>query len=92
MVYKIQYTVKAEKDIELLKSSGDKSILLKLRKLLIELSEHPHTGIGQTEKLKYQKGNTWSRRITKEHRLVYNIYDDTVEVLVLSAYGHYLDK
>ncbi|MCQ2172268.1 MAG: type II toxin-antitoxin system YoeB family toxin [Bacteroidales bacterium] len=31
----------------------------------------------------------YSRRITSEHRLVYKIYDDVVEVLVLSAFGHY---
>lgn len=92
MIYRIGYSSKAERDIELLKSSGDRSALLKLRKLLIELVEHPYTGTGQVEKLKYQKDNTWSRRINKEHRLVYNIYDDIVEVLVLSAYGHYLDK
>lgn len=34
-------------------------------------------------------GSVYSRRITKEHRLVYKVYDDTVVVLVLSAFGHY---
>lgn len=61
----------------------------KLAKLLIELQEHPRTGTGQVEQLKHFKEETWSRRITKEHRLVYRIYDDVVEVLVVSAYGHY---
>lgn len=37
----------------------------------------------------YKKEETWSRRINKEHRLVYRINDDTIEVLVISAYGHY---
>ena len=34
-------------------------------------------------------GNVYSRRITHEHRLVYRIYDEVIEVLVLSAFGHY---
>lgn len=34
--------------------------------------------------LKYLK-----RRINQEHRLVYRIYDDKIEVLIIAAYGHY---
>ncbi len=34
----------------------------------------------------------WSRRITKKHRLVYEIHDNIVTVLVLTAYGHYEEK
>lgn len=61
----------------------------KLEKLLEELREHPRTGTGQVEQLKHYKEETWSRRITREHRLVYRIHDDVVEVLVLSVFGHY---
>lgn len=39
--------------------------------------------------LKEYDGTVYSRRITREHRLVYKIYDEVVEVLVLSAFGHY---
>jgi toxin YoeB len=39
--------------------------------------------------LKHYDEETWSRRINREHRLVYRIYDNVVEVLVLSVYGHY---
>ena len=56
----------------------------------MELQEHPRTGTGQVEPLKYYKEETWSRRINREHRLVYRIHDDIVEVLVLSTYGHYV--
>ena len=62
----------------------------KLKKLLDELQIHPRTGIGKVEQLKHYAEETWSRRINKEHRLVYRIYDDVVEVLVLSTYGHYI--
>ena len=61
-----------------------------LKKLLDELQIHPRTGTGKVEQLKHYAEETWSRRINKEHRLVYRIYDDVVEVLVLSTYGHYI--
>ena len=55
----------------------------------IELQEHPRTGTGQVEVLKYLDEEVYSRRINKEHRLVYTVYDQKVTVLVLAAYGHY---
>ena len=61
----------------------------KLARLIDELKVHPRTGTGQVEALRGYDGTVFSRRITKEHRLVYKIYDDIVEVLVLSAFGHY---
>ena len=36
----------------------------------------PTTGIGKPEKLKYLPGSRWSRRITQEHRLVYQVSED----------------
>ncbi|MBR3734156.1 MAG: type II toxin-antitoxin system YoeB family toxin, partial [Bacteroidaceae bacterium] len=44
------------------------------------------------EPLKGQPEGMWSRHISKKHRLVYRIFDDSVLVLVLRAYGHYNDK
>ena len=64
----------------------------KASQLLAELEEHPRTGTGQVEQLKHFKNETWSRRITREHRLVYEIHDNEVLVLVISAYGHYDGK
>lgn len=89
MSYTLKYTDDAEKDIERLKRSGNKQALKKLKVLLLEIIEHPRTGTGQVEQLKYFKEEIWSRRINSEHRLVYQIEDDIIAVLVLSAYGHY---
>lgn len=89
MSYHIDFTEEAIEDIERLKKSGNKQALNKLASLFLELQEHPRTGTGQVELLKYYKEETWSRRINKEHRLVYRINDDIVQVLVLSTYGHY---
>ena len=88
MAYRIVFSSDAQRDLVLLKKKAPQA-LSKLARLLDELKEHPRTGTGQVEALKGYDGNVYSRRITQEHRLVYRIYEDTVEVLVLSAFGHY---
>ena len=88
-MYRIVFTEDAQKDLLMLQKKAPRAIK-KLKSLLVELQEHPRTGTGQVELLKYYTEETWSRRINKEHRLVYRIYDDVVEVLVLSTYGHYI--
>ena len=46
MIYELEYTPEAEKDVKSLQKSGEKAAIIKLRKLLIELTEHPFTGTG----------------------------------------------
>ena len=36
--------------------------------------------------------HTYSRRISGNDRIIYNIYDNTVTVLIVSVEGHYSDK
>lgn len=88
-MYRIVFTEDAQKDLQMLQKRAPQTIK-KLKSLLAELQEHPRTGTGQVELLKHYKEETWSRRINKEHRLVYRIHEDIVEVLVLSTYGHYI--
>jgi len=92
MSFVIELTFDAIKDIEKFKKSGDKKVLLKIDKLLNELREHPKTGTGKPELLKYYEIPTWSRRLTDNHRLIYRIQDDKVIVMILSFWGHYGDK
>ncbi len=90
-MYKLSYSDEAEQHMKLLKRR-EPNAFKKLAKLLVELMQHPTTGTGHPEPLKGKPEGRWSRRITEKHRLVYRIYEDTVVVLVLSAYGHYGDK
>jgi len=92
MIYTLGYTIEAEKDIESLKKSGDQTTILKLRKLLIELMEHPFSGTGRPKPMRNNRSGQWSRRITQKHRLVYSVDDEKITVLVISAAGHYDDK
>ena len=64
----------------------------KALKLIAELYVHPRTGAGKPELLSGDRSSQWSRRISKKRRLVYEIHDAEVVVLVLTAYGHYDDK
>jgi toxin YoeB len=92
MSYEIALTPEAESDLEKHKLSGDKKILIKISKLFDELREHPATGTGKPELLKYYDIPTWSRRITAKHRLIYRIENQTIIVLILSLWGHYDDR
>ncbi len=90
-MYKITYAPKAKAGLKRLKESEPTSFK-KAVKILNDLSLHPCTGIGHPEQLSGDRAGQWSRRITKKHRLVYEIYDEEVFVYILSAYGHYDDK
>lgn len=87
MVYNLDFTDRAKADIESHKMAGNRAVLNKLLKLLHELAEHPFTGTGKPEALKHDLSGYWSRRINKEHRLVYEVSDDIV--FILSAKWHY---
>jgi len=87
--YTISFSSDAKKDLKLLYKKAPNAIS-KLSKLLEEISEHPRTGTGQVEQLRGYDGNIYSRRITQEHRLIYRIFEQEVQVLVLATYGHYL--
>ena len=84
MAYTIKYKEQAIRDAKKLQREEPQAFQ-KLLKLEKELREHPRTGTGKPEPL---IGN----RSSKKHRLVYEIYDTEVVVLVLTAYGHYDDK
>ena len=90
MNYTIKISERAELDIVKLRESGDKQALKKLDALIDELREHPETGTGKPEHLKYI--DKWSRRINKKHRLIYEIFHQIVTVEIIQAYGHYDDK
>ena len=92
MSYKLRFTSDSIKDIEYHKKSGEKKLLQKIEVLLEELRVHPKTGTGQPEKLKYDLEGFYSRRINRKHRLVYEIKDEIITVIILNAYSHYRDK
>ncbi len=77
----------ALEDLKYWKKSGDKIIQNKIQKLIIAIEENPTAGIGKPEQLKHNLSGSWSRRINQEHRIVYEIKEDTIEIQSLK--GHY---
>ena len=65
----------------------DKKLALKIMGLMEELPQSPFSGKGKPEKLRFNLSGFWSRRITQEHRLVYEVTDDFIRVV--SCRYHY---
>ena len=67
----------------------DKKTLKRINQLIKDISRNPFEGIGKPEPLTGSLTGFWSRRIDKEHRLVYAIEENSV--LLISCRGHYDD-
>ncbi|MCR5158052.1 MAG: Txe/YoeB family addiction module toxin [Prevotella sp.] len=89
--YFVDIKEKAQQDLVKLKKDEPK-YYVKALKLIGELYEHPRTGTGKPKQLSADRAGQWRRKISDKHRLIYEIHDQVVEVLVLSAWGHYDDK
>lgn len=68
----------------------DKAIVARIDALIADIQQHPSTGLGKPELLKYQWAKYWSRRITGEHRLVYRIEDGVI--FIAQCRFHYTKK
>ncbi len=66
---------------------ADRSLLKRTNRLVEDALQDPTAGIGKPERLRYGLQGAWSRRITDEHRLVYQVIDD--DLCVLQARYHY---
>jgi toxin YoeB len=65
----------------------DKKTLKKINDLIKDIQRTPYEGLGKPEPLKYDLAGFWSRRIDREHRLVYQIIGN--ELLIYSCRFHY---
>ncbi len=91
MSYTIDLSSRAEKVLKKWKKSNP-AAFKKFKDILPELEQHPRTGTGHPEPLVGGGDITYSRRISKNDRMIYDIYDETVNVLVFKLEGHYNDK
>ncbi|HAL83613.1 MAG TPA: Txe/YoeB family addiction module toxin [Mucilaginibacter sp.] len=90
--YTIVVQKAAQKQLQMHNKSGDKSSIKRINQIFEELSEHPETGVGKPERLRFELSGLWSRQINKKDRLIYLIEDNIITVTVVSAIGHYGDK
>jgi toxin YoeB len=90
--YSVVFANNAIKELQRHKKAGNKVINAKIDKIFNELKNNPFEGEGQAEPLKYNLTGLWSRRINREHRMIYRVEENIVTVFVVSALGHYSDK
>lgn len=65
----------------------DKKMVIKINKLIKDISRTPFEGIGKPEPLKHQYQGYWSRKIDDEHRLIYSFSDE--DIYIISCRFHY---
>jgi len=84
--WSLVYTRQAQKDAEKLPAAGLKP---KAEALLAILAENPYQTPPTFEKLVGDLSGAYSRRISLQHRLVYQVLDDAKTVKVLRMWTHY---
>jgi len=60
---------------------NDKAGLKRINLLIKDAQRSPFDGIGKPEPLKHNLSGFWSRRISEEHRLVYAVDGDALQVV-----------
>ncbi len=58
----------------------DRSVLRRINQLIKDVRRSPYEGIGKPERLKHQLAGWWSRRIDGEHRFLYRVTEQAIEI------------
>jgi toxin YoeB len=85
-VKNLEFSSRAEEDLAYW-AKKNRKIAARIMALLEDTVEHPFSGIGKPEALKHELSGCYSRRIDKEHRLVYKV--EKSAIVVLSCRYHY---
>ena len=83
----VEFESRAKKEIAWF-MKYDKRLYEKTKQIIDDIKLHPYSGIGKPEALKFELSGFWSRRISKEHRLVYKI-EGNVIIVIASCRFHY---
>ena len=81
-MYRVDYSKQADKTLRKWKKSNP-VLFKKATTLLLDFMKHPRTGIGHPEALIGGNDITYSRHITAHDRIIYDIYDDVISVLII---------
>ena len=85
-MYSVVFTKKAADDVANLKAAG---LASKAKALIDLMKQNPFTNPPPYEKLKGDLDGAYSRRINIKHRLVYQVYEATKTIKVISMWTHY---
>ena len=59
---------------------NDKQKIKRINDLLRDITRNPYEGPGKSEPLKFNYAGFWSRRIDEEHRLIYRVVNDEIQI------------
>lgn len=65
----------------------DKAVQEKIIRLIEDILRNPFDGLGKPEALKHEYKGCWSRRITDEHRIIYQVSETSI--LIIACKYHY---
>lgn len=65
----------------------DRKVALRIGDIIKDILRAPFEGLGKPEALKHQFKGYWSRRIDREHRLIYKVADESI--IIISCFSHY---
>ena len=65
----------------------DKKMVKRINTLIREALREPYEGVGSPEALKHSWTGYWSRRIDRQHRLVYKVVGETI--IIAQCRYHY---
>ncbi|MEU1888112.1 Txe/YoeB family addiction module toxin [Micromonospora rifamycinica] len=71
-------------------SHTDRKLVKRINDLIADIMRNEYEGIGKPEPLRGELSGFWSRRIDREHRLVYRVTKDDVEIIACRY--HYGDR
>lgn len=71
-------------------SHTDRKLIKRINDLITDVMRNGYEGIGKPEPLRGELSGLWSRRIDREHRLVYRIKDGDIEIVACKY--HYGDR
>jgi len=86
-IEKIGFSEKAWLDYEYFQCTNQAKLIKKINELIKNIKHNPYKGLGKPEALKNNLAGYYSRRISDEHRLVYEIIEDTL--LIIGCRFHY---
>jgi toxin YoeB len=89
-MYEIEYTKKSLKDLKTLKRNA--KLLLKLQSIIQEIKIDPYAQTHNFEILKHNYAGFCSKRLDKKNRIIYQVIEAKIVVLVISVLGHYDDR
>jgi toxin YoeB len=84
----VLWAVQASEDYDFWLATDEK-VAERIRDLIADIKRAPFTGLGKPEPLKYSWAGYWSRRITREDRLVYRVEGNPAVLTIAQCRYHY---